>query len=83
MVELVLIAIGVVVGLAVGRWWALLAAVALGVWIGLVREFDAVAPWLLGLGYGVLAGAGIVVGVLARGRFGETWPGATRPVPAP
>lgn len=80
MVELVLI---VVVGLAVGRWWALLAAVALGVWIGLVSGVDAVAPWLLGLGYGVLAGAGIVVGVLARGRFGETWPGATRPVPAP
>jgi hypothetical protein len=68
-VELVLIVIGVVVGLAVGRWWVLLAAVALGVWIGLVSEVDEVAPWFLGLGYGVLAGAGIVVGVLVRGRL--------------
>jgi hypothetical protein len=68
-VELVLIAFGVIVGLAVGRWWALLAAVALGAWIGLVSEVDEVAPWFLGLGYGVLAGAGIVAGVLVRGRL--------------
>ena len=66
MVELALVAIGLVAGLVIGRWWALLLAVALSVWIFLVSEVDEVPPWLLGLGYGVLAGAGIVVGVLVR-----------------
>jgi hypothetical protein len=63
--ELALVAIGLVVGLAVGRWWALLTAVALGVWIALVSEVE-VPPWLLGLGYCVLSGAGIALGVLIR-----------------
>jgi hypothetical protein len=64
-VELALVAIGLVAGLVVGRWWALLLAVALGVWIFMASEVE-VPAWLLGLGYGVLAGAGIVAGVLVR-----------------
>ena len=64
--ELALILIGLIVGAAVERWWALLAAVALGVWIFLVTEVDEVPPWFLGLAYGVLAGAGVAAGVLVR-----------------
>jgi len=65
-VELALVVIGFVAGLAAGRWPALLLAVALGVWVGLASSVDEVPPWFLGLGYGVLAGAGIVAGVLVR-----------------
>jgi hypothetical protein len=52
----------------VGRWWALLAAVALGVWIGLVEEVE-VPGWFLGAGYAVLAAGGIALGVAVRRRF--------------
>ena len=47
----------------VGRWWALLAAVALGIWIGLETEVE-IPHWLLGAGYAILAGGGIAAGVL-------------------
>jgi hypothetical protein len=66
MLELALVVIGFAVGLVVGRRFALLVAVAFGLWIGFATEVDAVPPWFLGLGYGVLAGAGILVGVAVR-----------------
>jgi hypothetical protein len=49
----------------VGRWWALLAAVAVGVWIGLVEELE-VPGWFIGAGYAILAGCGIIAGVFTR-----------------
>ena len=53
-------------GLAVGRWWTLTAALAIGVWIAVVSEVDEVPPWFLGAGYAVLTAFGIAVGVVAR-----------------
>jgi hypothetical protein len=36
----ILLAGGFVIGIAFGRWWALLAAAGVGVWIGLFEEVD-------------------------------------------
>jgi hypothetical protein len=60
----------VAVGLVLGRWWTLGAAAALGVWIGVAE--DVVVPgWYLGLGYAVVSGLGIALGVLVRQRFAD------------
>jgi hypothetical protein len=56
---------GLLLGLVVGRWWALLAAAGLGVWVGVGAEVE-VSSWLLGVGYAILAAGGIIAGVLLR-----------------
>ena len=65
MIELILFVPGLIIGLLVGRWWALLAAVAFGVWVGLVTEVE-VGGLFLGTVYAVISGAGIVAGVGLR-----------------
>jgi hypothetical protein len=62
---LILVVGGLVVGFVTGRWWALAAAGALAVWTATASEVE-VPGWYLGLAYGLLSGAGAVVGVLAR-----------------
>jgi hypothetical protein len=64
-VEAVVLSGGFLVGLLVGRWWALLAAVGLGVWIAATVDVE-VPAWFLGLGYAAIAGVGIAAGVGAR-----------------
>jgi hypothetical protein len=49
----------------IGRWWALLASVAVGVWIGVVEDLE-VPGWFIGGAYALLAGGGIAAGVLTR-----------------
>ena len=66
MVEAILVAGGLVLGLAIGRWWALVAAVVLGVWIAAVTHVDEVPHWFLGMAHAVLAGLGIAAGVTMR-----------------
>ena len=56
------------VGFAIGRWWSVLAAVAFGVSVGAVSEVE-VSPFVLGVGYGLSAAAGICAGVAARQKF--------------
>lgn len=65
MLPLLLILAGFVFGIALGRWWALLAAVAVGLWIGTTEEVE-VPGWVLGAGYGALSGLGIALGVMVR-----------------
>jgi hypothetical protein len=65
---LILLLAGLILGLAVGRWWALVAAAGIGVWIAVVSEVDEVPPWFLGAAYAVLAASGIAVGVAVRKR---------------
>jgi len=61
----VLLAAGFLLGALVGRWWALLAAAALGVFIGFINETE-LESWFMGLLYGVPSAAGIAVGVVVR-----------------
>lgn len=57
------------VGLIVGRWWALVAAAGLGIWVAVSEEIE-LDGWFLGLLYAVLAALGIAVGILTR-RFAK------------
>jgi hypothetical protein len=63
----VLLAGGFVLGLVLGRWWALLASAALGLWVGLTEEVE-VSGSYLGLVYAAISGLGITLGVLLRRR---------------
>ena len=65
MVWLVVLALGLVIGLILGRWWALVAALAFAVWIWATTDVE-VAHWFLGLAYGGAAAIGIAVGVALR-----------------
>jgi hypothetical protein len=61
----VLVGAGFVLGLVVGRWWALTAAAVVGVVAALFEEIE-VEGWFLGLVYAVLAAIGISIGILIR-----------------
>jgi hypothetical protein len=60
--------LGFLLGLAVGRWWALAAAVAVLIWIWSSTGVDEVPHWLLGCLYGGIAAIGIAGGVAVRQR---------------
>jgi hypothetical protein len=64
-VEAVVFGGGFLMGLLVGRWWALLAAVGFGVWIAATVHVE-VPAWFLGMGCAAIAGVGIAGGVGAR-----------------
>ena len=55
-------------GLLVGRWWAVAAAVGVGLWIGIAEEVE-IPGWLYGLIAGLIAAGGIIVGVFLRRRL--------------
>jgi hypothetical protein len=64
-VPLVLIVSSLVFGIAVGRWWALVAAIPVGIAVGLTAEIEIPGRYL-GSGYGVVAAITIGTGVLVR-----------------
>jgi hypothetical protein len=64
----VLLAAGFILGLLIGRWWALTAAVGFGVWVAVVSEVE-VPGWLLGLGYGAIGCVSIGTGIVVRRAF--------------
>lgn len=76
MIVAVTFGVGVVVGLLVGRWWALLAPLGIFLWIGTSSEVE-VSPWLLGLVYAGIIAAGIAVGVLVRAAIRRSRPSGT------
>jgi hypothetical protein len=65
MLPFVLALAGLAVGFIVGRWWALLPALAIGVWAGMTEEVE-VPGLLIGLYIGLPAGLGILSGVATR-----------------
>jgi uncharacterized membrane protein YccC len=65
---LILVVAGLILGLAVGRWWTLVAAAGIGVWVAVASEVDEVPPWFLGAAYAVLAASAIAVGIVLRKR---------------
>jgi hypothetical protein len=52
-------------GLVVGRWWALLAAVGFGIWAWSASDLE-VPDWFVGLVYGGAAAVGIALGLVVR-----------------
>jgi hypothetical protein len=60
------VGVGLVVGLVVARWWALLAAVAIGVLFAAGGGSETFPAWFLGVMSGILAGIGIGAGVSLR-----------------
>jgi predicted lysophospholipase L1 biosynthesis ABC-type transport system permease subunit len=60
---LIVVAAGLALGLVVGRWWTLFAAVGVGAWVALSTGVDEVPPWFLGTAYAGLAAFAIAVGV--------------------
>ena len=64
MLPFVLIVAGFVLGIAVGRWWALPAALALGLLAG-VTETE-ISGWVTGAYVALPAALGIVSGVVTR-----------------
>jgi hypothetical protein len=61
----VLVGAGFVLGLIVGRWWALIAAAVVGVLAAVFEEIE-LEGWFLGLVSAVLAAIGISIGILTR-----------------
>lgn len=62
----VIFVIGAVIGLVVGRWWALLAALGVFLWLGTSTPVESPPPWVLALMVAAFIAAGIAVGVTAR-----------------
>jgi hypothetical protein len=65
-IEPVLIAVGFILGLLVGRWWAVTPAVGFGVWVAIASHLDEVPGWLLGIWYGAIGCMGVVTGIAVR-----------------
>jgi hypothetical protein len=65
---IVVLAIGLVLGFAMGRWLTLVLAVAFGAWIWSTTGIE-IPHWLLGLLYGSAGAIGIATGVAARAMF--------------
>jgi hypothetical protein len=57
---------GLILGLIVGRWWALAAPAAFGAWIAVNTDVGDVPAWFLGAGLAALPAAGIAAGVAGR-----------------
>jgi hypothetical protein len=66
----VLLAASFGVGLALGRWWALVGAVAVGIAVGFTSEVE-VSPVFLGVGYGLVSAFAIAIGVALRRAVGN------------
>jgi hypothetical protein len=60
--------LGFLLGLVVNRWWALAAAVGVGIWIWSSTGVDEVPHWFLACLYGGVAAIGIAGGVAVRRR---------------
>ena len=61
-----LIVVGLAAGMIVGRWWALIAPAAFGVYVAIASEVDAVPPLILGALFGLVGAAAVAAGVLGR-----------------
>ena len=56
---------GFVLGVGVGRWWALVGSAAVGVYFAIWSEVE-IPGWYYGLASAAVAGVSIAVGVLSR-----------------
>jgi hypothetical protein len=68
----VLVAAGFVFGLALGKWWALVGAVVVGIVVALTFEVE-VSPIVLAVGYGLVSSLAIATGVALRRIVTSRW----------
>ena len=66
MIYLAVIAVGFLLGIAVGRWWAVLVAAGFGIWVWAVTDVDEVPAWFLGVAFAALGALAIAAGVALR-----------------
>ena len=64
----VILGLGLILGITVGRWWALVAAIAVGVWIWSATGRKRGAALVLSLVYATVAPVGISAGIPVRSR---------------
>jgi hypothetical protein len=57
---------GFILGLIVGRWWALAVPAGFGAWIAVNTPIEDVPPWFLGAGLAALPAVGIAASVGVR-----------------
>jgi hypothetical protein len=63
---IILIGGGFLLGLIIGRWWALVAPAALGLWAGAsFTDLEVPAAWS-GFAYAGMAALGVLAGLVAR-----------------
>jgi hypothetical protein len=60
------LAVSLLFGLIIGRWWACLGAIAVGVALTLREDDGEIPGWFIGVAYAVLTGLGIAAGVSLR-----------------
>jgi hypothetical protein len=61
----VILTAGFVFGFALGKWWALVGAIVVGIAVALTSEVE-VSPLVLAVGYGLVSLCAIAVGVALR-----------------
>lgn len=68
MFQLLVVAACLAIGAAIGRWWAALFAVPVGLWATYEIPFDNSSPpyWDVGLLYAAIVGALLIAGVWLR-----------------
>jgi len=66
MAPLFLIPLGFALGAAVGRWWALALAVAVGIAAGFLDDVGGLASWLVAVLSAASASLGVAAGVAMR-----------------
>jgi hypothetical protein len=65
-VSLLLLPLGFVLGVAVGRWWTLALAVAIGVAAGFLADVGGLAAWLVAVLCVASTALGVAAGVAMR-----------------
>jgi hypothetical protein len=79
MLEMIAFAVGFAAGIAVGRWWALIAAFLIGGWGAweVPIESSEAPHWEVGVVAMLIAAAGVVVGLISRTHF-ASWRSAAQ-----
>jgi hypothetical protein len=62
---------GLGAGLAVGRWWAFVVPVLVGVWMGTQGEIDGSTDWGFGVFSAAFAAVGVALGIALRRLLGR------------
>jgi len=59
------VGVGFLLGLIVGRWWAVAAAVVFGIYVGVASDVD-ISPWLYGFLTAAIGAGAVISGLFLR-----------------